>query len=82
MPKLTLSADREVIRQAKKLARENRTSISAMFARFIRLAAIRGKVEEQLGPITRRATGLGRLPEGKTDREVLEEALMEKYGLK
>jgi hypothetical protein len=35
-----------------------------------------------VGPLARQASGIIKLPPGKTDREVLEEALLEKYGLK
>jgi hypothetical protein len=81
MPKLTLSADRKVIDQARKLARENNTSISSMFARFVRMLAVRRKLPRDIGPIARQATGLITLPKGKTSRDVLVDALMEKYGL-
>jgi len=80
MAKLTLSADPKTIRQAKKLAKQNNTSVSAMFARIIRSMSTPPK-EEELGPITRSSLGLVRWPKGKTYREVLEDALMEKYGL-
>lgn len=82
MKKLTLNAEADVIRQAKKLARKNRTSVSAMFGRVIRLMAEAepGK-RPPLGPVTRKATGLISMPKGKTDRQVLEEALAEKYEL-
>lgn len=79
--KLTLSADRELIRDGKKLATRYGTSLSSMFSRFLAavLAGRRGKFRP--GPLTRKATGLARLPAGKTDRELLEQALGEKYGL-
>ncbi len=38
--------------------------------------------EEALGPLTRKALGLAKLPPGKSYREILEEALLEKYGFK
>jgi len=34
---------------------------------------------DPIGPLTRRAGGVIRLPKGKTARQVLEEALLEKY---
>jgi hypothetical protein len=84
MKKLTLSADEHVIRKARQLARRNKTSISAMFSRFVLATSEREAPsgEERLGPLTRRALGLAKLPAGKPDREVLEDALMEKYGFK
>jgi hypothetical protein len=81
MPKLTLSADRETIKQAKKLARQNKTSVSSMFSRFVRLMAKGRKPGDEIGPLTRKAMGIASLPKGKTYRAVLEEALLEKYGL-
>ena len=63
--KLTLSADEALVDEAKKLARERRTSVSAMFARFV-LA-------------TRQAPGLVRLPEGQSNRDLLADALTAKY---
>lgn len=83
--KLTLSADEKTIRKAKRLARARKTSVSAMFARYIEsLSRTRkaGKPDvESLPPITRRALGMVKLPKGKTDRELVEEGLWEKYGL-
>ncbi|MEX0611446.1 MAG: DUF6364 family protein [Pirellulales bacterium] len=82
MKKLTLSADPEVIEQAKRLAEETGTSVSALFERFIRLLARRRHGKQPLGRITRKATGLITLPRGKTERDVLADALAEKYGIK
>ena len=81
--KLTLSADQELVDQAKKLAEEEGTSLSSMFARY--LAAVlkrrRKKDKEPPGPVTYKATGLVKLPANKSDRELLEKALAEKQGL-
>jgi hypothetical protein len=84
MKKLTLSADEDVIRKARQLARKNKTSISAMFSRLVLAMSKREEPtgEEPLGPLTRKALGLAKLPAGKPYREVLEEALMEEYGVK
>ena len=83
MKKLTLSADESVIEMAKDLARRRRTSVSAMFSSLVRLLARREKVADDIpaDSITVRATGAIRLPKGKTDRDVLTEALLEKHGL-
>jgi hypothetical protein len=82
--KLTLSADEKVVREARRLARKNRTSISAMFSRLVLAVSKREEVksDEELGPLTSKALGLAKLPPGKSDREFLEEALLEKYGFK
>ncbi|HUY36965.1 MAG TPA: DUF6364 family protein [Pirellulales bacterium] len=81
MKKLTLSADPEVIEQAKRLADETGTSVSSLFERFIRLLA-RRHPERRVGRITRQATGMITLPSSKSDRDVLADALTEKYGIK
>ncbi len=82
--KLTLSADRDLIREAKKLAEERGTSLSSMFTRFLQAVLRERRNPEQLGPLTRQALGLAKLPSGARDkdyRELLEEALTERYGL-
>jgi hypothetical protein len=80
--KLTLSMDEDVIEKAKRLAAANNTSVSAMFTGIIRGMAKRTRSEIPIGPIARKATGIVKLPKGKSDREILTEALMEKYGFK
>lgn len=83
MAKLTLSADEEVITLAKRIAAENHTTVSAMFARLVRAMAAggrNGKGKPVVAPITLQMTGLIKLPKGKTYRQVLEDALCEKYG--
>lgn len=82
MKKLTLSADESVIREAKKLANESGTSVSSMFGRFVRSLSRRRKPARPIGPTARKATGVIRLPAGKTEREALEDALTDKYGLR
>jgi hypothetical protein len=82
MKKLTLSADEEIIEQAKRIAERERTSVSAMFARFVRSVGRRDKRAKDIpaNSIATRATGFLALPKGKTPRDVLAEALLEKYG--
>jgi hypothetical protein len=84
MKKLTLSADEKVIAQAKRLAVRQRTSVSAMFARFVTSASRRENTPHEVPPdsIAARVTGVIRLPKGKSERDVLTEALMVKYGIK
>jgi hypothetical protein len=79
MTKLTLSVDKDLVEEAKKLARDEGTSLSSLFRSFLN-GAVRGRKKgEGPGPVTRRATGLVRLPSGKNDRELLEEALVTRY---
>lgn len=82
MRKLTLSADDDVIRSAKRLARINRTSVSAMFKRLIRFMSRRRDGDGQTpGPLTMKASGVAALPKGRNDRAVLEDALLERHKL-
>jgi hypothetical protein len=78
--KLTLSMDEETIAEAKRLAAESGTSVSAMFARLVRAMANRHGEEPYISPTVRSISGIVSLPEGKSDKELLTEALMDKYG--
>lgn len=81
--KLTLNLEEEEVRLARELAREEGVSVSALFANLLRgRIAMRRKAEqEKLPPLTRKALGMARLPKGKTERELVEESLAEKYGI-
>jgi hypothetical protein len=79
--KLTLSTDKELLREAKLLAAREGTSLSSMFARFLQAILREQSKKARPGPITRRAIGLVKLPAGKSDRELLAEALAERHGL-
>lgn len=89
MPKLTLSADRQVIEQAKRLAAAEGSSVSALFARFVGELAVRQAARAEAppvppGPLTRRLSGIARVPDDlatASDRELLERALAERHGL-
>ena len=81
MAKLTLSVDEDVVRKAGKIARENGTSVSAMFSRFVEsMAAGRGSPAKS-GPLTRKLSGIVELPPDKSHEDLLTEALADKYGL-
>jgi len=80
MAKLTLNAGPEVIAEAKRLAAERGTSVSALFARFIKTLANGRKQAEPLGKLTRRASGVID-PGGRDHQDMLAEALKDKYGL-
>ncbi len=81
MPKLTLSADKDVIDDAKRIARQRGTSVSALFSQFIRSMAepVNGKPERP-GPLTRQAIGLVSLPDDKSDQQLIEQAVIERHG--
>jgi hypothetical protein len=79
--KLTLSVDPALIRVAKRLAAERGTSVSAMFARLLTaMQTARTADASALAPLTRKVSGLVSLPEGRSDRELLEDALAERHG--
>jgi len=82
--KVTLSADRHTIEMAKRLARRKRTSMSAMFRKMIHDLADDETDDfdiEKLHPRTRALLGDRDLTGGKSNRELLEEALFEKHGI-
>ncbi len=79
--KLTLSARRDIVKKVKHLAREQGTSVSAIFDRFARSITSAPEKNRPLGRITRQATGIIRLPKNKTDRQLLAEALRQRHGL-
>ena len=66
--KLTHSASEEVIEKAKRIASRNKTSVSAMFSRFVHGIS---EEESSLAPITSRAAGMIKLPADRTDQEHL-----------
>ena len=78
--KLTLSAPEEVITEAKRIAAKKTTSVSALFVRLIRTVDSEFDPKDSLGPITLRASGVVKLPTDRTDQELLEDALSDKYG--
>ena len=82
MTKLTLSADKNLVLEAKKYSSREGTSLSSMFTRFLQSVLAERKQIAPVGPITQRATGLIRLPGGRSDRELLSDALADRYGLK
>jgi len=81
MTKLTLSVDEEIVEQAKTIARTRGTSVSAMFSEFVRAASAPRRRPRTMGPLTRKVSGLVKLPPGGDYKELLTEALMEKYGI-
>ena len=82
--KLTLTVKPEVVKMAKRYAREHNTSVSATFSRVISALVSRERnqaVDVPAGSALKTLSGIITLPEGKTADEVLYEALAEKYEL-
>jgi hypothetical protein len=81
MKKLTLTAEPEVIDMAKRLADARGTSVSAMFSQLIRaMSEKKMPRSDRIAPMTRRLTGIARPARGKSDRQVVEDALLRRYG--
>jgi hypothetical protein len=79
--KLTLSANADLIADAKTVATQRKTSVSAMVSGFLRsVSRPEADASWSLGPITRRASGIVKLQAGRSDKDVLGDALATKYG--
>ena len=81
MHKLTLSVEKEVALQAKQLASSTGTSVSAMFSRWIKTLISQIEVNPHLGRLTRQATGVIKMTGEDVDKDILVDALQDKYGL-
>jgi hypothetical protein len=86
--KLTLTMDKELIEQAKAHAAAQKVSLSSYIAGFLRATTAPKKEDREfdrskLSPVARRALGMLSSPElAKMEyKEMLLEALEEKYGL-
>lgn len=80
MTKLTLSVEEAVVEKAKQIAEANKTSVSAMFSQFVRSMTAQRSRPARIGPLTRKLSGVVKLPPGKGYKELLAEALADKYG--
>lgn len=80
MTKLTLSVDEAVVEKAKQIAHANNTSVSAMFSQYVQSMSARRSRPIRIGPLTRRLSGVIKLPKGKDYKELLADALADKYG--
>ncbi|MCQ2404103.1 MAG: DUF6364 family protein [Lentisphaeria bacterium] len=84
MTKLTLSAPSEIVKLAESLAKERKTSISAMFANYVRSqASPEGNhlLNMEPGSITASISGVVKLPEDFNEKDFMSQVLSEKYGL-
>ena len=81
MTKLTLSVDEAVVAKAKQIAEANGTSVSAMFSQFVQSMADQGTPPGGIGPLTRKLSGIAKLPADKDYKELLTDALMDKHGI-
>ena len=86
--KLTLTATPEVIALAEAQAKNEGTSISAMFANFVMAKEkmsnrhTRTRSRSTIGPLTKSLSGIVRLPDNFDEKEFMSRVFMEKHGLK
>lgn len=78
---LKLTLEESVIADARRLAAERGQSVSAMFSDLVRAMAGTSSWREEIPPLTTRLTGIISVPAGMTDRELITDALLERYGL-
>jgi hypothetical protein len=78
MTKLTLSIDEAVVAKAKQIANANGTSVSAMFTQFVQSVAAPRRAG-RIGPLTRKLSGVVKLPRGRNYKDLLSDALTERY---
>lgn len=78
--KLTLTLDSHVIAKAKAYARERNTSLSKMVEFFFKYVSEGREPENrELPPITKSLSGMVKNTTSKNDKDVLVEALLDKY---
>ena len=86
--KLTLTATPEVIALAEAQAKNEGTSISAMFANFVMAKEkmskrhTRTRSRSTIGPLTKSLSGIVRLPGDFDEKEFMSRVFLEKHGLK
>ena len=78
MPKLTLSIDKDAVAKAKQIAEQRGISVSAMFRQFVEALGTQHRARRRTAPITRRLRGVAKVSPAKSDRELLEEAILTK----
>ena len=76
-PMVSVKLRPEAAGRAKQLARQQGVSVSEMVNQLIESTPSPAR-SARMGPLTRAATGLFQLPEGKTVEELLEEVKTER----
>ena len=76
MAKLTLSVPEHSVQRAKRYARQNKTTVSALVDRFF---STLGKQDPAETPLTDSMVGMIQMPDGTDEKDIIAEALMEKY---
>lgn len=81
--KLTLTIEKEVIVVAKEYAKEKGQSLSEIVENYFKLITINKREikPEELSPRIRRLRGIIKTNEQLSDKQILSEELLKKYGL-
>jgi hypothetical protein len=78
--KLTLSISKETITHAKRFAKRNKTSISALVENYLRhLIEAKYGHDNTVTPMVKELTGIIKLPNESDHKKEYEEYLAEKY---
>jgi len=78
--KLTLTLDNKTIEFAKRYAKENKTSLSKLVEFYFRsISADTKRPVERIPPITKGLSGIAKMKTSKTDKELLNDALNNKF---
>ena len=78
--KLTLSLDQEVIKRAKKFAKNNRISLSVLVENYFRfLTEKKYPKDEKISPMVRELSGIVKIPDRIDTKEEYVKYLTEKY---
>jgi hypothetical protein len=77
--KLTLSLERDVIEQAKEVAREQHKSLSKMVENYLRLVSRKEAVDDANSPVVARLLGVASLNVQDRGREEITAYLEEKH---
>lgn len=76
--KLTLTLDKEIIKVAKAYARKNNISLSGIVELYFKTLST-GTSDFRIGPLTRELSGIASVSTTKSDKELLKEALNERF---
>jgi hypothetical protein len=80
MTKLTLDVDQTVADKAQRMAQQSNTSVAALFSAFVRSLPDRPDDTEELGPLTRKLTGILEQAPDSIYEDDLARAVAEKHG--
>jgi hypothetical protein len=76
--KLTLTLDKKIIKAAKEYAKKNNISLSGIVELYFKTLSEEAE-KIKIGPITRQLSGMVNFNTEKTDKELLEDALMKRF---